>query len=208
MSERALVCVVDDDDAVRLSIEMLIQSIGFDTRAYPDALSLLADGATLALANCIVLDVRMPGLSGLAAQERLLQRGAEVPVIFVTGHGDVPMVVKAMRNGAVDFIQKPFNEQRLLDRIQEVVRADLHKRALRSDDATVEARIASLTPRERDVLEGMLQGLLNKQIADSLGISMKTVEQHRARIMEKMCAGSFAELVSVITLYRTRKHAE
>lgn len=208
MSERALVCVVDDDDAVRLSIEMLIQSIGFHTRAYPDALSLLADHATLAVANCIVLDVRMPGLSGLAAQERLQQLGSDVPIIFVTGHGDVPMVVKAMRNGAIDFIQKPFNEQRLLDRIQEVVRDDQQRRSVRSDDAAVACRIASLTPRERDVLEGMLQGLLNKQIADNLGISMKTVEQHRARIMEKMAVASFAELVSTVTLHRTRNRKD
>ena len=200
--EPALVCVVDDDEAVRLSIEMLIESIGFRTRAYASALELLADPSGVAEANCIVLDVRMPGLSGLAAQERLAQLGASVPIIFVSGHGDVPMVVKAMRNGAQDFIQKPFNDQLLLDRVQEVVAADLARRARAGQHEQVGRRLATLTPREHEVLEGMMQGLLNKQIAESLGISMKTVEQHRARIMEKMELASFAELVGAVTLFR------
>ena len=200
--EPALVCVVDDDEAVRLSIEMLIESIGFRTRAYASALELLADPSGVAEANCIVLDVRMPGLSGLAAQERLAQLGASVPIIFVSGHGDVPMVVKAMRNGAQDFIQKPFNDQLLLDRVQEVVAADLARRARAGQHEQVGRRLATLTPREHEVLEGMMQGLLNKQIAESLGISMKTVEQHRARIMEKMELSSFAELVGAVTLFR------
>ena len=200
--EPALVCVVDDDEAVRLSIEMLIESIGFRTRAYASALEMLADPSGVAEANCIVLDVRMPGLSGLAAQERLVQLGASVPIIFVSGHGDVPMVVKAMRNGAQDFIQKPFNDQLLLDRVQEVVAADLVRRARAGQHEQVRRRLATLTPREHEVLEGMMQGLLNKQIAESLGISMKTVEQHRARIMEKMELASFAELVGAVTLFR------
>lgn len=202
MTEAALICVVDDDDAVRLSIEMLIESIGFRARGYASAPDLLADPTGLAEANCIVLDVRMPGLSGLAAQERLVHLGTRVPVIFVSGHGDVPMVVKAMRAGAQNFIQKPFNDQLLLDSIQEAVAADLTRRHLARRNARVGARLASLTPRELEVLDGMMQGLLNKQIAEILGISMKTVEQHRSRIMEKMETTSLAELVSAVTRFR------
>ncbi len=198
----ALICVVDDDEAVRISIEMLIASVGHRVLAYPNALELLADQATLHAANCIILDVRMPGLSGIAAQEKLIALNIKVPVIFVSGHGDVPMVAKAMRNGACDFMQKPFNEQELLDRIEELIISDQRRRESEMRKACIEARLNTLTKREVEVLNLMLAGRLNKQIADDLGINMKTVEQHRARIMEKMEAGSLADLVRNVTWYR------
>lgn len=199
---KALVCVVDDDEAVRLSIEMLIASVGYRVQGYPDAMSLLLDEHHLREANCIILDVRMPGLSGIAAHEKLVNLQITVPVIFVSGHGDVPMVAKAMRNGACDFIQKPFNEQDLLDRVQDLITLDRARRENRARHDRIEHRIKQLTKREAEVLEGMLLGRLNKQIADDLGINMKTVEQHRARIMEKMAVNSFAELVRDVTLFR------
>ncbi|NTV10346.1 MAG: response regulator transcription factor [Zoogloea sp.] len=202
MTKPALVCVVDDDDAVRLSVGLLIETLGCEVRTYASALDLLADRRALAEADCIVLDVRMPGLSGMALQEQLIRQGVRTPIIFVSGHGDVPMVARAMREGAFDFLQKPFNEQALLDRVSEAVeRARLAREAQRRQ-ASVRERLEGLTSRERDVMEGMLAGRLNKQIADDLGISMKTVEQHRARIMEKMRVNSLAQLVRIVTEYR------
>lgn len=205
MSKRAFVCVVDDDEAVRVSIQMLIESIGHEVLALPDALSLIADTDVLARANCIILDVRMPGLSGIAAHERLRSAGLATPVIFISGHGDVPMVAKAMRNGASDFIQKPFNEQELLDRIQQVVEVDFTHRSVAAERRQLKHRLETLTVREAEVLERILEGRLNKQIAEDLHISMKTVEQHRAKIMEKMEAETFASLVREMTWYRSTR---
>ena len=203
MADQGLVCVVDDDEAVRLSIQMLIESIGHKAVGFADAGGLFANPSVVQAANCIVLDVRMAGLSGIAAHEKLVASGVTAPVIFISGHGDIPMVVKAMRNGACDFMQKPFNEQALLDRIQELVEQDFAQRMIDERRAGVAARLASLTARENEVLELVLEGRLNKQIAEDLRISMKTVEQHRAKIMEKMAAPSFAELVAELTWHRS-----
>lgn len=203
MAERGLVCVVDDDEAVRLSIQMLIESIGHEAIGFEDAASLFANVSAIEGANCIVLDVRMSGISGIAAHEKLVATGVAAPVIFISGHGDIPMVVRAMRNGACDFMQKPFNEQALLDRIQELIEQDFAQRAIAQRRSAVGARLAMLTSREREVLDLVLVGRLNKQIAEDLGISMKTVEQHRARIMEKMAAPTLAELVRELTWYRS-----
>ncbi|MDD3352726.1 response regulator [Zoogloea sp.] len=198
MADR-LVCVVDDDDAVRLSMGLLVETLGLPVRCYPDAGSLLADEGALARAHCLILDVRMPGLSGIGLQERLLRLGSTVPIIFVSAHGDVPMVARAMREGAFDFFQKPFNEQNLLDRVNEAVHLAARRRQEDAWQRDIHARLDGLTQRERDVLDGILAGRLNKQIAENLGISMKTVEQHRARVMEKLRVESLAELVRIVT---------
>lgn len=202
MSEHDLVCVVDDDEMVRLSVSMLIETLGVQARSYASCLQLIDDEASLQLAGCLVLDVRMPGISGLEMQERLESLRVDAPIIFISGHGDVPMVVRAMRGGALDFLQKPFDEQLLLDRVQQAIEMSARRRRERVKRATVEARLATLTPREKDVLEGIIAGRPNKLIAEDLGISMKTVEQHRARIMEKMHAASLAELVRHVTEQR------
>lgn len=193
-----LVCVVDDDDAVRLSIGLLIETLGLPVRSFASALDVLEDSEVLARAHCLVLDVRMPGLSGVGLQERLIRLAHTAPIIFVSGHGDVPMVARAMHDGAFDFLQKPFNEQVLLDRVQEAVQLAARRRRLNARRADIQRRLDALTLRERDVMEGMVAGRLNKQIAEDLGISMKTVEQHRARVMEKLKADSLAALVRVV----------
>lgn len=193
-----LVCVVDDDDAVRLSIGLLIETLGLPVRSFATALDVLADGEALERAHCLVLDVRMPGLSGVGLQDRLTRLGHSAPIIFVSAHGDVPMVARSMREGAFDFLQKPFNEQVLLDRVLEAVQLAARRRQESAWLADVRARLDSLTAREGEVMEGMVAGRLNKQIAEDLGISMKTVEQHRARVMEKLQVDSLAELVRIV----------
>lgn len=199
MTEHDLVCVVDDDEMVRMSVCMLIETLGVQARSYANCLQLMEDESSLKLAGCLVLDVRMPGISGLEMQERLESLRIDAPIIFISGHGDVPMVVRAMRGGALDFLQKPFDEQLLLDRVEQAIAISAKRRRERVKRATVEARLATLTPREKQVLEGIIAGRQNKVIAENLGISMKTVEQHRARIMEKMHAASLAELVRHVT---------
>ena len=199
MTEHDLVCVVDDDEMVRMSVCMLIETLGVQARSYANCLQLMEDESSLKLAGCLVLDVRMPGISGLERQCRLEILRVDAPIIFISGHGDVPMVVRAMRGGALDFLQKPFDEQLLLDRVEQAIAISAKRRRERVKRATVEARLATLTPREKQVLEGIIAGRQNKVIAENLGISMKTVEQHRARIMEKMHAASLAELVRHVT---------
>jgi len=193
-----LVCVVDDDDAVRLSIGLLVETLGLPVRCFSGALELLEDDEALNDAHCLVLDVRMPGLSGVGLQERLIRLGQSAPIIFVSAHGDVPMVARAMRDGAFDFLQKPFNEQVLLDRVHDAVVLAARRRTESEWLTEIQRRLDGLTARERDVMEGMVAGRLNKQIADNLGISMKTVEQHRAKVMEKLQVESLAELVRIV----------
>ena len=147
--------------------------------------------------GCLVLDIRMPGLGGLELQEELINRGSSLPVIFITGHGDVPMAVEAMQKGAVDFIQKPFRDQELLDRIREALKTDRQRREEQQHHAEVEDRIARLTNREREVFDLVVTGKPNKVIAYELGVSQRTVEIHRARVMEKMQARSLADLVKM-----------
>jgi FixJ family two-component response regulator len=182
-----------------MSVCMLIETLGVQARSYANCLQLMEDESSLKLAGCLVLDVRMPGISGLEMQGRLESLRVDAPIIFISGHGDVPMVVRAMRGGALDFLQKPFDEQLLLDRVEQAIAISAKRRRERVKRATVEARLATLTPREKQVLEGIIAGRQNKVIAENLGISMKTVEQHRARIMEKMHAASLAELVRHVT---------
>ena len=179
-------------------MSLLIETLGLPVQSFSSALEVLSDEEVLRQAHCLVLDVRMPGLSGVGLQERLGRLGHTLPIIFVSAHGDVPMVARAMREGAFDFLQKPFNEQTLLDRVQEAVQFAAAQRAARARLAEIQARIDSLTARESDVMAGMVAGRLNKQIAEGLGISIKTVEQHRARVMEKLQVDSLAELVRLV----------
>lgn len=198
MKERTpTVFVVDDDDAVRSSLRLLLRSVGLSATALPSAQEFL-DSYDPQQPGCLVLDVRMPGMSGLELQQQLNLRGAIIPVIFITGHGDVPMAVEAMQHGAFDFLQKPFRDQDLIDRVQRALEKDrVAREQLRRVDV-IRKRIESLTARERQVLELVTAGKPNKIMAAELGVSQRTVEIHRARVMEKMEASSLAQLVRMM----------
>ncbi|NTV10164.1 MAG: response regulator transcription factor [Zoogloea sp.] len=189
--------LVDDDDALRDSLVWLLESQGLRVAAYASGDDFLAAWRP-DMAGCLLLDVRMPGMSGLELYERLLARHASLPVVFITGHGDVPMAVSALKRGAVDFVEKPFNDEDLIERLEKCLAFERANRIRLRQDAAVARRIDQLTQREREVLELIIAGKLNKQIADVLGISIKTVEVHRARVMEKMDASSLAELVQSV----------
>ena len=189
--------VVDDDEGVRNSLRFLLKSVGLTTRALASAKEFL-DFYQPDMHGCLVLDVRMPGMSGLELQEQLNLRGATIPVIFITGHGDVPMAVEALQHGAFDFLQKPFRDQDLIDRIQRALERDAHNRTALSQHEKISVRLASLTPREREVLTLMTRGKPNKIMAAELGVSQRTVEIHRARVMEKSGAASLAQLVRMV----------
>ena len=198
MNQRsATVFIVDDDDAVRSSLRLLLKSVGLSAVAYPSARDFLA-AWNPDQPSCLVLDVRMPGMSGLELQEELNRRGAIVPVIFITGHGDIAMAVEAMQHGAFDFLQKPFRDQDLIDRIQKAITRDAENRAQLQEKDRIRARYDSLTPREREVLALVTSGKANKVMAGDLGVSQRTVEIHRARVMEKMEAASLAQLVRMV----------
>lgn len=192
-----LVYVVDDDGAVRDSLGMLFRSIGLAYEAYPSALAFL-QRFDPARHSCLVADIRMPGLSGLELQQRLTEQRAAVPIIFITGHGDVPMAVNAMKSGAVDFIQKPFRDQELIDRIHKALDRDRARRAASAEEEVMRSRIALLTPREKEVMERVVRGQANKVIAMDLGVSQRTVELHRARVMRKLKMRSLADLVHAV----------
>ncbi|MEO1201661.1 MAG: response regulator transcription factor [Pseudomonadota bacterium] len=190
------VFVVDDDPAIRFAMQALMDSVGLSHEIFGSGDDFLA-AVDDERAGCLVLDIRMPGLGGLELQQELLNRGNTLPIIFITGHGDVPMAVEAMQKGAVDFIQKPFRDQDLLDRIGEALKADREQREARSANAVVAERVAKLTNREREVFDLVVTGKPNKVIAYELGVSQRTVEIHRARVMEKMQARSLADLVKM-----------
>ena len=191
------VFVVDDDEGVRNSLRFLLKSVGLQSHTIPSAAEFL-DSYKPSLPGCLVLDVRMPGMSGLELQQQLNMRGAVIPVIFITGHGDIPMAVEAMQQGAFDFLQKPFRDQDLIDRIQRALERDARNRAALEEHARIRARLDSLTPREREVLALMTRGKPNKIMAAELGVSQRTVEIHRARVMEKSGAASLAQLVRMV----------
>jgi two-component system response regulator DctR len=191
------VFVVDDDDAIRDALAWLLRSRGVPARTWPSAEAFLADWSE-DLRGCLVLDVRMDGMSGVELQERLLARASRLPIIFLTGHGDVPLAVGALKKGAFDFVEKPFNDNELVDRIVAAIRHDAMQRERLESEAGVAARLASLTPREREVMERVLAGDYNKTIADALGIAVRTVEVHRARIFEKMGVRSAVELSRIV----------
>ncbi len=192
-----LVYLVDDDDAVRDSLGLLLRSIGLDCELYASALDFL-EHYDPRRHSCLVADIRMPGLSGLELQQRLNELKSEVPIIFITGHGDVPMAVNAMKAGAADFIQKPFRDQDLIDRINQALERDRENRAGLKERDAIRRRMEQLTPREREVLDLVTQGKANKVIAGDLNVSQRTVEIHRARVMEKMGASSLAHLVRMV----------
>lgn len=194
VSNSRLVYVVDDDEAMRDSLRWLLESTGYRVATYSTAARFLS-GYKPGAAACLVLDVRMPGLSGLELQQELNRRGESLPIIFITGHGDVPMAVSAVKKGAFNFLEKPFMDAQLLAIIEQAASAQSPATAEGVGGHCAAARLATLTQREREVMNLVVRGLKNKQIADELSISVKTVEAHRARAMEKMDVGSVAELV-------------
>lgn len=194
---RGTVYVVDDDDAIRDSLRWLLEANDYKVELYDSGESFIAKYDPNAIA-VLVLDVRMPGMSGLEVQEHLLARKADLPIIFITGHGDVPMAVRALKKGAVDFIEKPFQQAALKAQVEHML-AEARERRMKSERQSLnEALLAKLTPREQQVLERIVAGRLNKQIADDLGISIKTVEAHRASIMDKTNSGTVADLMRVV----------
>ncbi len=197
------VYVVDDDDGMRRALSLLISTVGYRTAAFGRPSEFLAQFRPDD-AGCLVLDIRMPEMSGLELQQHLNRIGCMLPVIFITGHGDVPMAVQAMKGGAFEFIQKPFRDQDLLDRINDALRLDAGNRKDMARRSEVLERLASLTPRERQVMDLVVEGGANKVIAIDLGLSERTVEIHRAKVMEKMGARSVAHLVRLhMTLAET-----
>ena len=192
-----IVFIVDDDEAVRNSLRLLVKSVGLSATALVSAQEFLASYDPLQ-PGCLVLDVRMPGMSGLELQQQLNLRGAVIPVIFITGHGDVPMAVAAMQQGAFDFLQKPFRDQDLMDRIQRALEKDGANRAELGERSRIREQYETLTPREREVLALVTSGKANKVMAAALGLSQRTIEIHRARVMEKMGASSLAHLVRMV----------
>jgi RNA polymerase sigma factor (sigma-70 family) len=194
MKEQATVFVVDDDESVCRALRLLIDSVGLEIETYPNAQAFL-DAYNPAKWGCLVLDVRMPGVGGLELQDVLSERGIQLPVIFITGHGDVPTSVRAFKGGAEDFIQKPFDDQTLLDAIQRAIRKNRESRSVDAKRAEILERVESLTRREREVFGLVVTGIPNREVASRMGISEKTVKTHRARVMEKMQAASLPELV-------------
>ncbi len=195
------VYVVEDDEAVRDSLQLLLKTEGYQVASYPEAASFL-EAWSPSLNGCIVLDIRMPGMSGMDLQKELVSRGSELPIIFVTGHGDVPLAVEAMQLGAVDFVQKPYRDQELLDKIRKAMELDAQRQDVRLEKQEIQRRMDSLTPREREIMEMMIDGNANKVIAIDLNISQRTVEIHRSRVMQKMGTHSLAQLVRMVMLVR------
>jgi len=191
------VYVVEDDEAVRDSLELLLKSDSKPVKTYESANAFLKDYSDK-MAGCIVLDIRMPGMDGMELQKKLNEKHSILPIIFVTGHGDVPMAVDAMKEGAVDFIQKPYREEALLEKIEAALEQDQEQRKSLDEKQEIIRRVKSLTPREREIMDRMIAGQANKVIAIELEISQRTVEIHRSRVMHKMGTHSLAHLVRMV----------
>jgi FixJ family two-component response regulator len=194
--DAAVVFVVDDDASVRDAIRSLFESIGLEVQTFESASRFLGSKRPEVPA-CLVLDVRLPGLSGLDLQRKLVELGTSIPIVFITGHGDIPMSVQAMKGGAVEFLTKPFRDQQLLDAVQQAVARNRAERKQRAEVAEIQRRYESLTPREKEVMTRVVAGQLNKQIAFELGTAEITVKVHRARVMEKLQVESLAALVQL-----------
>ena len=192
----ALIFVVDDDASLRASLQDLLESVGLRVATCASAQEFLRHPPP-EVPSCLVLDVRLPGLSGLELQQRLTAGDLALPIIFITGHGDIPMSVQAMKAGAVDFLSKPFRDQDLLDAVHQALARDRHARAQQAERTALRRRFEALTPRQRDVMARMVAGLLNKQIAGELGTSEATVKTHRKQVMAKMRAESLADLIRI-----------
>ena len=198
---KPIVFLVDDDEAVRDSLALLMKSVALVSRSFASAAEFLAEYDP-DCPGCLILDIRMPGMSGMELQQKLIDMRAILPIIFITGHGDIPMAVEAMQRGAVDFIPKPFRDNELLDRINKALEDDRKNRETLVEREQVERRIEKLTPREKQVLALVVQGKANKVIAGDLDVSQRTVEIHRARVMEKMQVRSLAQLVRMVMQIR------
>jgi FixJ family two-component response regulator len=201
MAEASTVYIVDDDEAVRESLDLLLESVDQHCTSFASANDFL-EAFDIDMSGCLVLDIRMPGMNGMELQRKLNELHSILPIIFVTGHGDVPMAVEAMQHGAVDFIQKPYREQDLLDKINQALQLDREQRSILQEKQAIIERMEKLTPREREVMDMMIDGNANKVIAIDLGISQRTVEIHRSRVMEKMGTHSLAHLVRMVITTR------
>ena len=204
MSDKA-VFVVDDDAAVRQGLGFMLRAAGYSVEAFPSAGSFL-DGYDPRLRGCLLLDIRMPQMTGLELQQQLNVRGWRIPVIFITGHGTVPLAIAAMKAGAFDFIEKPLREDALLESIERALQWNNRAYEERLERATLQVRTAQLTPREREVFELVAEGEPNKAIARHLGISFRTVELHRARIIEKLQARSLSDLIRMAIIMNSNPH--
>lgn len=201
MATDAVVHLIDDDEAVRHAVSFLLATSGFAVRVYESAIAFL-DALPSAQVGCIVTDVRMPRMDGLALQKELKRRGVALPVIVITGHGDVPLAVEAMKEGAADFIEKPFNDEALVSAIRSALDRNIRDTRRDEEIAAIKVKLDSLSPRETQVLEGLIAGLPNKTIAYDLNISPRTVEVHRANLMTRMAAHSVADLVRMVFVVR------
>ena len=201
MSDASLgtIFIVDDNEAIRDSLRWLFESRGYSAQAFDSAAAFLAAHLE-APTGCVMLDVRMPGMTGPELYDEIRRRGWRLPALFLTGHGDVPLAVEALKKGALDFVEKPFNDNDLVDRVERCLQMDAEHRRAEAGRQSVAARLAQLTAREREVMRLILAGKLNKQIADELHIALRTVEVHRARVLAKMGVRSAVDLAQVVSL--------